>query len=250
MSGNQYIFGRRAVVEALRFGASIEEIWIAKNAHGEAVREIRNLAEPSDIHIKETDVKKIDSTLPGKNHQGILAKIVSFDFHYAELDDILMLAEQRHEKPLVAILDEITDPHNLGAIIRSAECAGFHGIIIPKHRSADVNSTVMKTSAGAVMHMHIIQATNLTQAIEWLKEKGLWIYGTDALAEKMYYEIDPKDGVGIIIGSEGKGMRKTIYDHCDFLIKIPMHGKLQSLNASVAAGIIFFDVIRRRSTNS
>lgn len=246
MSGHQFIFGRRAVVEALRSGSHIEEIWIAKSAHGEAIREIRSLADPLGVRLKETDGKRMDTMAAGKNHQGILAMIRSFDFHYVELEEVLSAAEERREKPLVAILDEITDPHNLGAIIRSAECAGFHGVVIPKHRSAEINATVMKTSAGAVSHIRIAQVTNLTQAIETLKEKGLWIYGTDTNAEKMYYEIDPKDGVGIVIGSEGKGMRKAIADHCDFLIKIPMRGKLQSLNASVAAGIIFFDVIRRR----
>ncbi len=246
MDSKNIIFGRRAVLEALRSETAIDEILILKDQRGESVSEIQKEAGARSIALREVHAKTFHDLLPDQNHQGVMAKTAHAEFQYATPDDLFDLAAKQSEKLLVAILDEITDPHNLGAIIRSAEGAGFHGVIIPKHRSAEINATVMKTSAGAASHIRIVQVTNLSQTIDALKKRNVWIYGTAADAERNYDSIDSNDAVGIIIGSEGKGMRKLVAERCDFLVKIPMYGKLSSLNASVAAGIIFFDVARRK----
>jgi 23S rRNA (guanosine2251-2'-O)-methyltransferase len=232
-------------MEAIRAGTAIDELLISKNAQG--LSETQNEARLHKIKIKEVPQSILDEWAPRQNHQGVLAKLKNIVFNYASIDDIFELADKRNESTLIAILDEIVDPHNLGAIIRSAECAGFHGVIIPKHNSADVNATVMKTSAGAASHIPIVQATNLVRIMKELKDHGVWIYGTSMDSDKNYFEIDTKDAIGIVIGSEGEGMRRLTKESCDFLIKIPMYGNIGSLNASVAAGIIFFDIQRRRN---
>jgi 23S rRNA (guanosine2251-2'-O)-methyltransferase len=241
------IFGRRAVLEALRSNTPIDEILIQKQHHGPAMMEIEREAEARSIVLRDATTKTFHDLLPNHNHQGVIAKIAQSEFHYASLEDIVDDAAEKNEKLLVAILDEITDTHNLGAIIRSAECAGFHGIIIPKHRSAEINATVIKTSAGAALHMRIAQVTNVTQTIDELKKQNVWIYGAVMSAERNYDAIDSNDALAIVIGSEGRGIRKLVAEHCDFLVKIPMYGKLNSLNASVAAGILFFEIIKQRT---
>lgn len=244
MKEKNMIYGRRAILEALRSDTAIEEILLLKSAQG--ISEIQHEARTAKIKTKEVTHQILDDLVPRQNHQGVVARLKYLEFTYASVEDVIERAKTKKEKILVAILDEIVDPHNLGAIIRSAECAGFHGVIIPKHNSAEVNATVMKTSAGAVSHIPIVQVTNLARTMKELKDQGVWIYGTSMGTEKTYSDIDVKDHVGIVIGSEGDGMRRLTREGCDFLINIPMYGAIESLNASVAAGIIFFEVRRQR----
>ena len=178
------------------------------------------------------------------NHQGVIAIVPPFD--YADVDDIIKEANKRNEDPFIVILDSIEDPHNLGAIIRTAETAGVHGIIIPKRRAASVNSTVNKVSAGAVQHLKIARVNNLNETIKELKEQGLWICGTDMDTNTYYYDQDLKGPIAIVIGSEGFGMSRLVKENCDFLVKIPMKGKITSLNASVSAGIVIYEAVKQR----
>ena len=180
------------------------------------------------------------------NHQGVIAIVPPYQ--YCEVEDIIELAKQRKEKPFILILDGIEDEHNLGSIIRTAECTGVHGIIIPKRRSALVNATTNKTSAGAVQYMKIARVNNLTETIKYLKENDIWIYGTDMEGTAFYNEQDYNSGVAIVIGSEGFGISRLVKENCDFLIKIPMQGKINSLNASVSAGIVMYEVLNQRKT--
>jgi 23S rRNA (guanosine2251-2'-O)-methyltransferase len=232
-------------MEALRTGMPIKELLFARRAQGLA--EIQKTASSQNIKFKEVSPEFLEQRAKGLNHQGVLAELKNAHFEYADLDAVFEKAVAQKEKVMVAILDEIVDPHNLGAIIRSAVCAGFHGVIISKHRSAEINATVMKTSVGAAAHIPIIQASNLAQTLKDLKDRGVWIYGTAMESDQNYYEIDAKDHVGVVIGSEGSGMRRLTKEKCDFLIKIPLHGPIESLNASVAAGIVFFEMRKQRS---
>ena len=186
----------------------------------------------------------MDEMAQEENYQGVIAIVPPFE--YVEISDILDLAKEKNEDPFVLILDGIEDPHNLGSIIRTAETAGVHGIIIPKRRAASVNSTVNKTSAGAVEHMKIARVTNISDSIEELKKAGLWICGTDISAEKYYYNQDLTGPLGIVIGNEGKGISDKVKKNCDFNVKIPMRGKITSLNASVSTGIIVYEAVKQR----
>ncbi|MBL7959219.1 23S rRNA (guanosine(2251)-2'-O)-methyltransferase RlmB [bacterium] len=244
MNEKNIIFGRRAVMEAIRSNTAIEELFLQKNAQG--LSDIQNEAQLFSIKTKEVPQSVLDNMALRQNHQGVLAKLKNMEFAYAAVEAIFERAEKKNEKALIAILDEIVDPHNLGAIIRSAECAGFHGIVIPKHNSAEVNATVMKTSAGAAIHIPIVQVTNLSRTMKELKARGVWIHGTSTNATKNYFEMDANDHIAVVIGSEGNGMRRLTEEGCDFLIKIPIFGNIESLNASVAAGIVFFDIQRQR----
>ena len=231
-------------MEAIRSNTAIEELFLQKNAQG--LSDIQNEAQLFSIKTKEVPQSVLDNIALRQNHQGVLAKLKNMEFAYAAVEAIFERAEKKNEKALIAILDEIVDPHNLGAIIRSAECAGFHGIVIPKHNSAEVNATVMKTSAGAAIHIPIVQVTNLSRTMKELKARGVWIHGTSTKATKNYFEMDANDHIAVVIGSEGNGMRRLTEEGCDFLIKIPIFGNIESLNASVAAGIVFFDIQRQR----
>lgn len=231
-------------MEAIRSNTAIEELFLQKNAQG--LSDIQNEAQLFSIKTKEVPQSVLDNMALRQNHQGVLAKLKNMEFAYAAVEAIFERAEKKNEKALIAILDEIVDPHNLGAIIRSAECAGFHGIVIPKHNSAEVNATVMKTSAGAAIHIPIVQVTNLSRTMKELKARGVWIHGTSTNATKNYFEMDANDHIAVVIGSEGNGMRRLTEEGCDFLIKIPIFGNIESLNASVAAGIVFFDIQRQR----
>ena len=248
MSQKNIIFGRRAVIEAIRSQTPIEELLFQKN--GQGLSGIQKEARHYSVKLKEVPQGILDDLAARQNHQGVIAKLKSSEFIYASIEDIVKNASLKSEKLLIVILDEIVDPHNLGAIIRSAECAGFHGVIIPRHNSAEVNATVMKTSAGAASHIPIVQVTNLSRTIKELKNYGVWIYGTSLKAEKYYYEVDTQDHIGMVIGSEGEGMRRLTEESCDFLIRIPTYGKVESLNASVAAGIVFFEIQRQRKSIS
>ena len=202
------------------------------------------MAKEKKVIINEVSKAKLNQMSQTENNQGVIAIVPPFN--YCEIEDILDLAKDRNEKPFVLILDGIEDPHNLGSIIRTAETAGVHGIIIPKRRAANVNSTVAKVSAGAVEYMKIARVNNISDAINTLKENDIWICGTDMNTDKYYYDEDFTGGIGIVIGSEGYGMSRLVKENCDFLVKIPMKGKITSLNASVSAGIVMYEVVKQR----
>lgn len=236
--------GRNSVIELLESGRDINKIFIAKGEKHGSINKILALAKEHKVIVTEFERSKINSMSQTDNNQGVIAIVPPFN--YCEVDDILNFAKEKNEDPFIIILDGIEDPHNLGSIIRTAETAGVHGIIIPKRRAAQVNSTVNKVSAGAVEHMKIARVNNITETIRYLKENDLWICGTDINTNTYYYNQDFKMPIGIVIGSEGFGMSRLVKENCDFLVKIPMKGKITSLNASVSAGIVMYEVVKQR----
>jgi 23S rRNA (guanosine2251-2'-O)-methyltransferase len=238
------IEGRNSVMELIESGRDINKIFVQAGERHGSINKIIAMAKERKILIAEVDKNKINQMAQTPNHQGIIAIVPPFD--YCDVDDILFEANSRQEDPFVVILDRIEDPHNLGSIIRTAETAGVHGIIIPKRRAASVNSTVNKTSAGAVEHMKIARVNNLVETMNYLKEKGLWICGTDMDTKTYYYEQNFKGPLAIVIGSEGFGMSRLVKENCDFLVKIPMKGKITSLNASVSAGIVIYEAVKQK----
>ena len=239
------ICGRNPVIEALKSGANLDTIYI--NGNGGSLGVIRRLAKDKGIVVKDADDKKLSRLSGGASHQGVVAEGACGE--YVSVEDILAVSQKKGTRPFIIICDEIEDPHNLGAIIRTAETSGADGVIIPKRRSASLNATVFKTSAGAANYVPVARVSNLASCIDTLKENGVWIYGTDASGTD-YSETDFTGGVALIIGSEGFGMSKLIQKKCDFMIKLPMLGKINSLNASVAAGIFMYEVLRQRRSNN
>ena len=238
------IEGRNSVIELLNSDRDINKILISKGEKHGSINKIIGIAKEKGIIIVETEKNKLDSMSETKNHQGVIAIVPPFN--YSEVEDILEYAKQKNEEPFIIILDGIEDPHNLGSIIRTAETAGVHGIILPKRRAANVNATVSKVSAGAVEYMKIARVNNLTDTIKDLKEAGLWIIGTEMETKTEYYNQDLKGSIGIVIGSEGFGMSRLVKENCDILVKIPMKGKITSLNASVSTGIIIYEALKQR----
>lgn len=238
------IEGRNSVLELLESGKDINKIFVTRGEKHGSINKILAIAKERKIIVVEKDKKQMDEMSQEENYQGVIAIVPPFE--YVEIEDILNIAKEKQEDPFVLILDGIEDPHNLGSIIRTAETAGVHGIIIPKRRAASVNSTVNKTSAGAVEHMKIARVTNISDAIEELKQAGLWICGTDINAEKYYYNQDLTGPLGIVIGNEGKGISEKVKKNCDFNVKIPMKGKVTSLNAAVSTGIIVYEAVKQR----
>lgn len=238
------IEGRNSVLELLESGKDINKIYVIRGEKHGSINKILGIAKERKIIVVEKDKRQMDEMAQEENYQGVIAIVPTFE--YVEISDILDLAKEKNEDPFVLILDGIEDPHNLGSIIRTAETAGVHGIIIPKRRAASVNSTVNKTSAGAVEHMKIARVTNISDSIEELKKAGLWICGTDISAEKYYYNQDLTGPLGIVIGNEGKGISDKVKKNCDFNVKIPMRGKITSLNASVSTGIIVYEAVKQR----
>lgn len=238
------IEGRNSVLELLESGKDINKIFVTRGEKHGSINKILAIAKEKRIIVVEKDKKQMDEMAQEENYQGVIAIVPPFE--YVEIEDILNTAKERNEEPFVLILDGIEDPHNLGSIIRTAETAGVHGIIIPKRRAASVNSTVNKTSAGAVEHMKIARVTNISDTIEELKQAGLWICGTDISAEKYYYNQDLTGPLGIVIGNEGKGISEKVKKNCDFNVKIPMKGKVTSLNAAVSTGIIVYEAVKQR----
>lgn len=236
--------GRNAVIELLESGRDINKIFILEGERHGSINKIIAMAKERKIVLTMVNKTKLNQMAQTENNQGVIAIVPPFD--YCEVEDILENAKQREEKPFILILDGIEDPHNLGSIIRTAETAGVHGIIIPKRRSASVNSTVSKVSAGAVEHMKIARVNNINETIRYLKENDVWICGTDMDAKKYYYQEDYKGPIAIVIGSEGFGMSRLVKENCDFLVKIPMKGKITSLNASVSAGIVIYEAVKQR----
>lgn len=236
--------GRNSVLELLESGKDINKIFVTKGERHGSINKIIAKAKERKVIVVEKDKRQMNEIAQTENYQGVIAIVPPFE--YCEIEDILEEARERKEEPFVLILDGIEDPHNLGSIIRTAETAGVHGVIIPKRRAAAVNSTVNKVSAGAVEHMKIARVTNITDAINQLKEEGLWICGTDINTETNYYQQDLKGPIGVVIGNEGNGISEKVKKNCDFLVKIPMKGKVTSLNASVSAGIIIYEIVEQR----
>lgn len=238
------IEGRNAVLELLESGKDINKIFVEKGEKHGSIHKIIAIAKERRIIIVEKEKRQMQEMAQNQNYQGVIAIVPPFE--YCEIEDILEDAENKNEEPFVLILDGIEDPHNLGSIIRTAETAGVHGVIIPKRRAAAVNSTVAKTSAGAVEYMKIARVTNISDAIEKLKKAGLWICGTDINTEKYYYNQDLTGPIGIVIGNEGSGISEKVRKNCDFLVKIPMKGKVTSLNASVSTGIVVYEALKQK----
>lgn len=238
------ITGRKPVLEALTSNAPIDKLMIANNAHGEVIDDIVRFARQKNIPFKFLPPDQIAKTARDQNTQGVIAFAGSKEF--SDMTDLLDIAASRNEKPFLLIFDEIEDVHNLGALIRTAVCVGAHGGIVPKHHNAPVNETVIKTSAGASLNFPMARVTNIAHTIEELKEAGVWIVGTEMTADKNFTEVDYTVPVAVVIGNEGKGMRRLVKDKCDFLVKIPMKGNFDSLNASVAGALVMYEVLRKR----
>ncbi|UHA71684.1 23S rRNA (guanosine(2251)-2'-O)-methyltransferase RlmB [Paenibacillus sp. 481] len=241
----EYIAGKHSVTEALRSGRAINKIWIADNAQKHLTLPIIAEAKKVGVIVQTADKRKLDQMVEGVQHQGVVAQVAAYA--YVELEDILARAEQKGETPFILLLDEIEDPHNLGSILRSADCTGVHGVVIPKRRAVGLTATVSKISAGAVEYVPVARVTNLAQTMEQLKERGVWIVGTDVSAKQDIYDADVFNlPVALVIGNENKGMGRLVREKCDVLLKLPMSGQINSLNASVAAGIFMYEVVRRR----
>ncbi len=238
------IEGRNAVTEALRSGAAIDKIYLAKGETDRTLGRIAAEAKKAGIVVVEVDRRKLDTMSTTHSHQGVIA--VAAVREYATVEDILRAAADKGEKPLLVVCDEISDPHNLGAIIRTAECAGAHGVIIPKRRSAGLTAVVAKTSAGAVSYMPVARVPNIPALLKDLQKQGVWVFGTAAEGTTTLYNADLKGAAAIVIGSEGDGMSRLVRENCDFLVSIPMKGSISSLNASAAAAILLYEAVRQR----
>ena len=240
------IEGRNALTEALRSGRTIDKVFIASGDTDKSLQRLAAQAKEAGAVVVPVDRRKLDMMSTSHSHQGVIALVAAKE--YSTIDDILEEAAQRGETALIVICDELSDPHNLGAILRSAECAGAHGVIIPKRRSVGLTATVAKASAGAVEYMKVARVTNINAAIEELKEKGVWIFGTAAEGSIPMYQADLTGPAAIVIGSEGEGMSRLVQKNCDVTVHIPMKGSITSLNASAAASILLYEAVRQRLT--
>ncbi len=238
-----YIIGKNPVIEALKSERDINKILIAEGSQSGQMQQVIGMAKEANVIVQFVPKKKIDQLADG-NHQGVIAQVAAYE--YAEIDDLFALAEKKNEAPFFLLLDEIEDPHNLGSIMRTADASGAHGIIIPKRRAVGLTATVAKLSTGAIEYIPVARVTNMAQTIDELKERGVWIAGTDASAKQDFRQMDGTLPLGLVIGSEGKGMGRLIRDKCDFLLSLPMVGHVTSLNASVAAALLMYEVHRKR----
>ena len=238
------IEGRNAVIEALRLGTPIDKIYLMKGDTDKTLGHIASRARAAGIVVVDADKRKLDAMSRTHSHQGVIA--LGAVREYVTVETILEAAAAKGEKPLVVVCDEISDPHNLGAILRTAECAGAHGVIIPKRRSAGLTAIVAKTSAGAVSYVPVARVANVAATLNDLKKQGLWVFGTAAAGTTSLYDADLKGGAAIVIGSEGDGMSRLVAETCDFLVSIPMKGRISSLNASAAAAILLYEAVRQR----
>ena len=238
------IEGRNAVIEALRVGTAIDKIYLLKGETDKTLGHIASKARDAGIVVVDADKRKLDNMSRTHSHQGVIALAAVRE--YVSVESILENAAAKGEKPLLVVCDEISDPHNLGAILRTAECAGAHGVIIPKRRSAGLTAIVAKTSAGAVSYMPVARVANVSATLKELKKQGVWIFGTAAGGNTMLYDADLKGPCAIVIGSEGDGMTRLVAENCDFLVSIPMQGRISSLNASAAAAILLYEAVRQR----
>ena len=237
------IYGRNPVVEAIKSGTEINRIYIAKGAQHKVIDDIYKLAREQQIPVQQVERRKLDTMFQGKNHQGVYASVA--ETNYVEVEDILARAHAKGEQPLVLVLDEIEDPHNLGAILRNADAFGAHGVIIPKRRSVSLTGTVAKAAAGAMQYVPVARVSNIAQTLKALKKEGLWVCGT-AMDGENIYKAPLSGALAIVIGNEGHGMRSLGAQQCDFTVSIPMKGKINSLNASVATGVVLSEVVRRK----
>lgn len=238
------VIGRNSVIEAIKAERTIECIYISSGPKEGSINVILGLAREKKLVIKEVDRKKLDTLSGGMVHQGVIAKVTPYN--YFEVSEILEDAKIKKEKPFIIILDEIEDPHNLGSIIRTAELCGVHGIIIPKRRNVGITTTVYKSSVGAIEHVKVAKVTNINTVIDVLKENGIWVYAADISGKEYSYQVDFSGGCALVIGSEGRGISNLTLKRCDKIVKIPMIGKINSLNASVAGGIMMYEVLKSR----
>lgn len=241
---HDYIIGKNPVIEALKSDRDMNKIFIAEGSQKGQMQQVIGLAKENHVLVQFVPKKKLDQLVEG-NHQGVVAQVAAYQ--YAELDDLFAAAEQKNEAPFFILLDEIEDPHNLGSIMRTADAVGAHGIIIPKRRAVGLTATVAKASTGAIEYIPVVRITNMARTIDDLKERGVWIAGTDASGKEDFRSFDGTIPLGLVIGSEGKGMGRLIRDKCDFLIRLPMKGHVTSLNASVAAALLMYEVYRKRT---
>lgn len=239
----EILIGRNPVMEALKAGRSINKIMLSKTGHG--TEDLVRMAKGRGVLLEFVDRSVLDRTAHDTKHQGVVAFVSPAK--YVEIEEIIDIAKSKNELPFILLLDGIEDPQNLGAIIRTADAAGVHGVILPKRRAASPNETVSKTSAGAIEHVPIARVNNLNEAIRKLKEHRIWIFGLDEMAPKEYTKEDYKIGVGLVLGSEGDGISRLVKENCDFLIKIPMFGKISSLNVSVSGAVVMYEVVRQRN---
>lgn len=241
---NDKLEGRNPVLEALKAERTIDKLLVQKGRIEGSILQIIAMAKEKGIVVLEVEKSKLDELSSAGSHQGIIAYVSQYN--YVEVEDILDNAKKKDEQPFIVILDEITDPHNLGSVLRSANASGVHGVIIPKRRAVGLSSVVAKSSAGAIEYVPVAKVSNIVQTIEYLKKQNIWVVGTDADGEKVHYESDLKGPIAIVIGSEGEGIGRLVKETCDYLVKIPMKGEITSLNAGVAAAILMFEVVRQR----
>lgn len=240
----EYLAGKHPILEAMKAGRSINKIFMSNQAQRNLVQPIIDEAKARGIVVQQVDKSKLDRLVPDMQHQGVVAQAAAVA--YAEVEDLLARAAASGEAPLIVLLDELEDPHNLGSILRTADCTGVHGVIIPKRRSAGLTAVVAKTSAGAVEYVPVARVANLVQTMEKLKAAGLWIAGADAGAKEGFYETNLTGPLAIVIGNEGQGLSRLVRERCDFILSLPMVGQINSLNASVATGVILYEVVRQR----
>ena len=241
------IAGRNSVGEALKSGRPLNKLLIAKGERQGSLRELAGIAKDKGILIQEVEPQRLAQLAPGQRHQGVVA--MASPVEYAEVEDILAAAEAKGEAPLLVVLDELEDPHNLGAVLRSVDAAGAHGVIIPKRRSCPLSTTVAKTSAGAVEYVPVARVSNLAQTLDKLKKAGIWVAGCDMDGTENYFEASLKGPLALVIGGEGRGLKRLVKEHCDFLVRIPMQGHVNSLNASVACSLVLYEAVRQRLQN-
>ncbi|SFF01023.1 23S rRNA (guanosine(2251)-2'-O)-methyltransferase RlmB [Alteribacillus iranensis] len=240
----EWISGKNPVLEAMRSGRSINKIWVAEGASKGQMKQVYQLAKENGIIIQQAPRKKLDELSNSQHHQGVVASVAAYQ--YANIEDMLEAAARKKEDPFIILLDEIADPHNLGSILRTADAAGVHGVIIPKRRAVGLTQTVAKASTGAIEHVPVARVTNIARTMDELKKQGLWFVGTDASADDDFRSWSADMPIGLVIGSEGKGVSRLVKEKCDILLNIPMVGKVTSLNASVAASLLMYEVYRKR----
>ncbi len=246
MDKSNIIFGRQPVLEALKAGIGLKKIVLAEGVTGSSIKELENYARQQNIPLERGNRKYIDKLASGISHQGVVA--LGFAYNYVELEEIFSRAQKKGESPFIILMDQVQDPQNLGALIRTAEGAGAHGVVIPSRRSAQVTPAVLKASAGAVAHIPVARVKNLNHLVEELKDRGMWVYGTDSRGLYLYHEVDYRIPLALVIGSEGRGISRLLGEKCDYLVNIPMMGRVDSLNASAAGAVLMYEVLRQRQT--
>lgn len=242
------IEGRNSVIEVLKSGRDINKIFLAKGDMKGSVKYIISLAKKNGVPVQEADRRKLDKMSETHSHQGVIAEVAVKD--YVDIDTILKRAEEKNEQPFLIVLDEITDGGNLGSILRTADAVGAHGVVVSKRRSAGLDAVVSKASAGAVEYVPVARVTNIARTLESLKQEGIWVFGTDTEGYESFYKTDFKGPAALVIGSEGKGMRRLVREKCDFVVSIPMKGRISSLNASVAGAVVMFEILRQRELST